>query len=156
MYLAHKAGLRVFATGGLGGVNPAHAGQPLDISADLTELASSPGRGWSVPGAQKSILDLAATLERLETDSVPVVGYGVDTFPAFYVRDSGLPLSVRGRHAGGAGSLCAAALGPGRSQRRPRPASRARTRALDQAEFAALQRTAEDEAEQGRRTPVRP
>ena len=88
MALAHRAGLRVFATGGVGGVHPAACGQQaFDVSADLYELARTP---MLVVCAAKSILDLAATLEVLETFAVPVVGYGTDTFPAFYLSDSGL------------------------------------------------------------------
>jgi pseudouridine-5'-phosphate glycosidase len=93
--LAHRAGLRVFATGGIGGVhpprNPGEASH--DVSADLEELARTPVA--VVCAGAKSILDLPATLERLESLGVPVVGMGVDTLPAFYVRDSGLPVSVR-------------------------------------------------------------
>ncbi len=144
LYLAHKAGLRVFATGGLGGVHPASPGRPLDVSADLTELARLPVA--VVCAGAKSILDLPATLERLETDSVPVVGYGIDTFPAFYVRDSGLPLSVRVDTPEEAAALCAAhwAL-DGASVVLAQPA--AQDSALDPAEFATAQRAAEDEAE---------
>jgi pseudouridylate synthase len=92
MYLAHQAGIRVFATGGIGG---AHRGidQPFDISADLIELARTPG--LVVCAGAKSILDLPRTLEILETLGVPVIGYRTDRFPAFYVRDSGLPVSAR-------------------------------------------------------------
>src|SRR5438874_2135409 len=92
--LAHLAGIRVFATGGIGGVHPAADGrQSFDVSADLYELARTPM--VVVCAGAKSILDLPATLEVLETLAVPVVGYGTDTFPAFYVRSIGLPVSVR-------------------------------------------------------------
>src|SRR5262249_5915967 len=95
-WLAHQAGLRVFATGGIGGVHPAPPGEAaagLDVSADLTELARTP---VAVVGAgAKTVLDLAATLEVLETNGVPVVGYGTDDFPAFYLTASGLPVSSR-------------------------------------------------------------
>jgi len=92
MYLAHRAGIRVFATGGIGGAHR-DAGQPFDISADLVELARTPV--LVVCAGAKSILDLPRTLEILETLAVPVVGYRTDRFPAFYVRDSGLPVSAR-------------------------------------------------------------
>lgn len=88
--IAHMAGLRVFATGGIGGV---HREPPYDISADLGQLAQTPV--IVVCAGAKAILDLPATLEVLETSSVPVVGYQTDTFPAFYSQSSGLPLSVR-------------------------------------------------------------
>ncbi|MBX9680777.1 MAG: pseudouridine-5'-phosphate glycosidase [Gemmataceae bacterium] len=90
MQIAHAAGIRVFATGGIGG---AHRGDPWDISADLTELARTPVA--VVCAGAKSILDLPRTLEILETHGVPVIGVGINTFPAFYVRSSGLPVSAR-------------------------------------------------------------
>jgi pseudouridine-5'-phosphate glycosidase len=92
MYLAHRAGIGVFATGGIGGAHR-DAGQPFDISADLVELARTPV--LVVCAGAKSILDLPRTLEILETLSVPVIGYQTDRFPAFYVRDSGLPVAAR-------------------------------------------------------------
>jgi pseudouridine-5'-phosphate glycosidase len=88
MLACKPAGLKVFATGGIGGV---HREAPFDISADLQALASIPM--IVVCAGAKAILDLPATLEYLETMSVPVVGYGVDEFPAFYSRDSGLDVS---------------------------------------------------------------
>lgn len=91
MLLAAQAGIRVFATGGFGG---AHRGeQAFDISADLTELARSPVA--VVCAGAKGILDLPRTLEILETLGVPVIGFGADEFPAFYVRSSGERVSVR-------------------------------------------------------------
>jgi pseudouridine-5'-phosphate glycosidase len=90
--LAHRAGIRVFATGGIGGAHRDPA-QPFDISADLGELARTPM--LVVCAGAKNILDLPRTLELLETLSVPVLGYRTDRFPAFYVRDSGLPVSAR-------------------------------------------------------------
>ncbi|MDH7488101.1 MAG: pseudouridine-5'-phosphate glycosidase [Anaerolineae bacterium] len=90
MHLAHGAGIRVFATGGIGGV---HRGQPFDVSADLPALARIPMA--IVCSGAKSILDLPLTLEWLETHGVPVVGYQTDRFPAFYCRDSGLPVDIR-------------------------------------------------------------
>jgi pseudouridine-5'-phosphate glycosidase len=93
LYLACKAGICLFATGGIGGVHPVSDGQALDISADLTELARTPVA--VVCAGAKSILDLAATLEVLETASVPVVGYRTSEFPAFYLRSSGLLVNSR-------------------------------------------------------------
>lgn len=88
--IAAWAGIRVFATGGIGGV---HRNAPFDVSNDLPTLASVPVA--VVCAGAKSILDLGATLEWLETRGVPVVGYGTDEFPAFYARQSGLPVDVR-------------------------------------------------------------
>lgn len=90
LFLASKAGIRLFATGGIGGVHPESDGQPFDVSADLTELARTPVA--VVCAGAKSILDLSATLEMLETYSVPVVGYRTPEFPAFYLSRSGLPV----------------------------------------------------------------
>ena len=90
IFLAEKAGIRVFATGGIGGV---HRQSDMDISADLPQLANTPL--IVVCAGAKAILDLAATLEYLETSGVPVVGYQTDEFPAFYSHTSGLPVSVR-------------------------------------------------------------
>jgi pseudouridine-5'-phosphate glycosidase len=87
--IAAWAGIEVFATGGIGGV---HRGAPFDVSNDLPTLASVPVA--VVCAGAKSILDLRATLEWLETAGVPVVGYGTDEFPAFYARQSGLPVDV--------------------------------------------------------------
>ena len=90
MRVAAMAGVRFLATGGIGGV---HRGHPEDQSADLEELARSPVAVFCA-GA-KIILDLRLTLERLESLSVPVLGYGIDEFPAFYSRRSGCPVSAR-------------------------------------------------------------
>jgi pseudouridylate synthase len=91
-HLAARAGIRVFATGGLGGVHRG-ARQSWDESADLTTLAST---GIVVVCAGvKSILDVGATLERLETLNVTVLGYGTDSFPGFYLTDSGHPVAWR-------------------------------------------------------------
>ena len=91
-YVAHLAGIRVFATGGLGGVHRG-ARDTWDESADLAALAAAPVT--VVCAGVKSILDPAATLERLESLSVPVLGYGTDALPGFYVRDAGLPVPWR-------------------------------------------------------------
>jgi pseudouridine-5'-phosphate glycosidase len=90
MFAAHRAGIKVFATGGIGGV---HEVETLDISTDLQALADTPM--IVVCAGAKAILDLPATLEYLETMAVPVVGYQTDEFPAFYSRCSGLPVSAR-------------------------------------------------------------
>ncbi len=90
MIVAHMAGIRVFATGGIGGV---HRGHPFDVSADLMELAQTPVA--VVCAGAKAILDLPLTLEVLETHGVPVIGYQCSEFPAFYTRSSGLSLDVR-------------------------------------------------------------
>jgi pseudouridine-5'-phosphate glycosidase len=87
MIVAHMAGIKVFATGGIGGV---HRGHPQDVSADLIELGRTPIT--VVCAGAKSILDLPLTLEVLETQGVPVLGYETDTLPAFYSRSSGLPV----------------------------------------------------------------
>src|SRR5205823_11597158 len=90
MRIAALAGIRFFATGGIGGV---HRGHPEDVSADLEELGRSPVAVFCA-GA-KIILDLRLTLERLESLGVPVLGYGCDEFPAFYSARSGCPVSAR-------------------------------------------------------------
>ena len=90
MFACKHAGIKVFATGGIGGV---HRDATFDISADLQALATIPM--VVVCAGAKAILDLPATLEYLETMSVPVVGLGTDEFPAFYSRESGLDVSVR-------------------------------------------------------------
>ncbi|MGH9712394.1 MAG: pseudouridine-5'-phosphate glycosidase [Candidatus Acidiferrales bacterium] len=92
MIIAAQAGIRVFATGGIGGVHRG-AQKTLDISADLSELARTPVA--VVCSGAKVILDLPRTLEALETLGVPVVGYGTSQFPAFYVQESGLALDSR-------------------------------------------------------------
>jgi len=92
MRIAAMAGIGVFATGGMGGVHRG-AGETFDVSADLTEMTRS--NVALVTAGAKAILDLALTLERLETDGVPVVGYGTGEFPAFYSRSSGLKVPMR-------------------------------------------------------------
>jgi pseudouridine-5'-phosphate glycosidase len=92
MRAAHVAGIAVFATGGIGGVHRG-AATTFDISSDIDELAATPVA--VVASGAKSILDLPATLELLETRRVPVVGYGVDELPAFYSVSSGLRLAHR-------------------------------------------------------------
>ncbi len=92
MIIAHMAGIRVFATGGIGGVHRG-AQQTFDISADLEELAHTPV--MVVCAGAKSILDLGLTLEYLETHGVPVIGYGTEELPAFYTRKSGFGVDYR-------------------------------------------------------------
>lgn len=93
--LAHAAGVEVFATGGLGGVHLPAGGSPTtwDVSADIGVLATTPM--LVVCSGVKSVLDIPATLEVLETWSVPVLGYRTDDFPAFYLRSSGHPVPWR-------------------------------------------------------------
>lgn len=90
MLAANMVGIRVFATGGIGGV---HRGNRLDVSSDLRALANM--YMVVVCSGAKAILDLPSTLEYLETMGVPVVGYKTDEFPAFYSRESGLKVSVQ-------------------------------------------------------------
>ncbi|MFN8433320.1 MAG: pseudouridine-5'-phosphate glycosidase [Anaerolineales bacterium] len=90
MLAANMSGIKVFATGGIGGV---HKESPFDISTDLKALAETPM--IVVCAGAKAILDLPATMEYLETMGVPVVGYKTDEFPAFYSRESGLKVSAR-------------------------------------------------------------
>ena len=92
MIIAHMAGIKVFATGGIGGVHRG-AETTMDISADLEELAHTPV--MVVCAGAKSILDLGLTLEYLETHGVPVIGYGTEELPAFYTRSSGFKVDYR-------------------------------------------------------------
>ena len=92
MIIAAMAGIRVFATGGIGGVHRG-AEVTMDISADLEELAQTPV--MVICAGAKSILDLGLTLEYLETKGVPVIGYGTDELPAFYTRKSGFGVDYR-------------------------------------------------------------
>jgi pseudouridine-5'-phosphate glycosidase len=107
MALAHAAGVRVFATGGIGGAHnrpgPSH---PLDLSADLVELARTPV--LVVCAGAKSLLDLPQTVELLETLGVPVLGYRTDEFPAFYTHGGGGPVSGRVESAAEAAAVFAA------------------------------------------------
>src|SRR5437588_730823 len=91
IWIAHRAGIRVLATGGIGGV---HRGSLPDVSADLPELARTPM--IVVCSGAKIVLELPATREWLETYGVTVVGYGCDEMPAFYSRESGLLVDARG------------------------------------------------------------
>jgi pseudouridylate synthase len=104
MIVAHRAGIRVFGTGGIGGV---HRGAPFDVSADLLELGRTPIA--VVCAGPKAILDLPLTLEVLETHGVPVVGLATDTLPGFYTRSTGLPIDVRVETPREAAAIIAAA-----------------------------------------------
>lgn len=104
MIVAHAAGIRVFATGGIGGV---HRGAPFDVSADLIELGRTPVA--VVCAGAKAILDLPLTAEVLETQGVPIVGLGTDTLPAFYSRSCGLPVDVNVATPADAAAIVAAA-----------------------------------------------
>ena len=92
MMIAHRAGIKIFATGGIGGVHRG-AETTMDISADLEELAHTPV--MVICAGAKSILDLGLTLEYLETKGVPVLGYGTAELPAFYTRKSGFSVDYR-------------------------------------------------------------
>jgi len=92
MIIAHMAGIKIFATGGIGGVHRG-AETTMDISADLEELGQTPV--MVVCAGAKSILDLGLTLEYLETKGVPVIGYGTNELPAFYTRTSGFGVDYR-------------------------------------------------------------
>ncbi len=92
MIIAHMAGIKIFATGGIGGVHRG-AETTMDISADLEELGQTPV--MVVCAGAKSILDLGLTLEYLETKGVPVIGYGTKELPAFYTRQSGFSVDYR-------------------------------------------------------------
>ena len=92
MIIAHMAGIKIFATGGIGGVHRG-AETTMDISADLEELGQTPV--MVVCAGAKSILDLGLTLEYLETKGVPVIGFGTKELPAFYTRQSGFSVDYR-------------------------------------------------------------
>ena len=92
MIIAAMAGIKVFATGGIGGVHRG-AETPMDISADLEELAMTPV--MVICAGAKSILDLGLTLEYLETKGVPIIGFGTEELPAFYTRKSGFKVDYR-------------------------------------------------------------
>ena len=107
MFCARLAGIKMFATGGIGGVHRG-ASSTFDVSADLYELARTPVA--VVCSGAKSILDVPATLEMLESLGVPVVALGTDRFPAFHIRDSGLPAPHWVRDAAEAARVAAAVI----------------------------------------------
>ncbi|MGR0321179.1 pseudouridine-5'-phosphate glycosidase [Agromyces sp. ZXT2-3] len=104
-WLAHRAGIRVFSTGGLGGVHRG-AAETFDESADLPMLAVTPIT--LVSAGVKSILDIGATLERMETLGIPVLGYRTERYPGFYVSDSGFPVPARVESAAEAAAVARA------------------------------------------------
>ncbi|RXZ72127.1 pseudouridine-5'-phosphate glycosidase [Agromyces albus] len=104
-FLAHATGIRVMSTGGLGGVHRG-ASETFDESADLGTLARTPIT--LVSAGVKSILDIGATLERLETLNIPVVGYRTNRYPGFYIADSGFPIDYRIESPADAAALAAA------------------------------------------------
>jgi pseudouridine-5'-phosphate glycosidase len=147
MRIANFAGLSALATGGIGGVHPAAGWTSFDISADLIELGRTPMA--VVCAGAKSILDLAATLEVLETHGVPVLGYQCDTFAAFYLRSSGLPVTQRVDTPAGAAACIASHWevgGAGVVVAQPLPEEDA----LPPDEFDQLLRQAEDMARKER------
>lgn len=135
MLIAHAAGIKLFATGGIGGV---HRGVSGDVSADLPELARTPVA--VVCSGAKSILDLARTLEWLETAGVPVLGWQTDEFPAFFAATSGLPVSARLEDAASAAAVIeahwSAGLGSGLMIAVPCPAPEAVPQRLVEAALA--------------------
>ncbi len=142
MFLAHRAGIHLFATGGIGGAHRP-MGSAWDVSADLQELSRTPVA--VVCAGAKSILDIPRTLEILETHGVPVVGYGTDEFPAFYLRSSREPLGMRVDSAEEAARLLTAhwsLQGAGLVLAQPVAADLA----LDTAEWDRLLRQAEKQA----------
>lgn len=150
--IASLAGVRVMATGGIGGVHRELPGQPptswvRDESADLLELANA--AMVVVCAGAKSILDLPATWERLDTLGIPVVGVGTQEFPAFFAASSGIQLGVSVETAEEAAAIAAAHFALGRRQSvlvvQPPPANVALdARAVENAVDAALQRAVRD------------
>jgi pseudouridylate synthase len=145
MIAAHLAGIQIFATGGIGGV---HRGHPFDVSADLAELGRTPVT--VVCSGAKSILDLPATLEVLETEGVTVLGYGTDELPAFYTRSSGLRIDQRVNSPQEAAAVIAArgALQYQSGMLVAAPVPEAEALPFDEAEAAIVQATREAD-EQG-------
>lgn len=144
MIVAHLAGIKVFSTGGIGGV---HRGHPFDVSADLIELGRTPVA--VVCSGAKSILDLPLTMEVLETQGVPVIGYGTDTLPAFYSRSSGLPVDARVENAIQAAQVISASrrLGMGHGVLIAVPVPEGMEMPTEAAELAIEQATAEAEVQ---------
>lgn len=144
MIVAHWAGIKVFSTGGIGGV---HRGHPFDVSADLIELGRTSVA--VVCSGAKSILDLPLTLEVLETQGVPVIGYGTDTLPAFYSRSSGLSVDARVENAAQAAQIISAShrLGMGHGVLITVPVPEGMEMPAESAELAIEQATAEAEVQ---------
>jgi pseudouridylate synthase len=145
MIIADLAGIGLFATGGIGGV---HRGHPFDVSADLMELGRTPVT--VVCSGAKSILDLPATLEVLETQGVTILGYGTDELPAFYARGSGLPIDQRVESAEAVARIIQArgALNYSSGMLVAVPVPEAEAMPFDEAEAAIVQATREAD-EQG-------
>lgn len=150
MIVAHLAGIGIFATGGIGGV---HRGHPFDVSADLMELGRTPVT--VVCSGAKSILDLPATLEVLETQGVTILGYETDDLPAFYARSSGLPVDQRVESPKEVAQIIQArrALNYDSAMLVVAPVPEAEAMPFDEAETAIVQATREAE-EQGIHGPV--
>ena len=147
MIAARLAGIRVFATGGVGGVHRG-AAQSFDVSADLQELSRTPVA--VVCAGAKSILDIGLTLEVLETLGVPVLGYRTAEFPAFYVRESGFGVDTRCDTPAEVAAICTAAwelgLGGGVLVANPIPAGMA----MEKAEIdSAIDRAVREAAARG-------
>jgi pseudouridylate synthase len=153
MIIAAMAGIRVFATGGIGGVHRG-AAQTFDISADLQELARTPVA--VVCAGAKSILDLALTLEYLETHGVPVVGYRTAQLPAFFTQDSGFAVDYRLDAASDIARLLqikwAMGLGGGVVIANPIPAAHAMPRAVIDAAIAQALSDAQAQGISGKQT----
>lgn len=150
MIIAHQAGIGLFATGGIGGV---HRGHPFDVSADLMELGRTPVT--VVCSGAKSILDLPATLEVLETQGVTILGYGTGELPAFYARSSGLPIDQRVESAEAVAQIIQArgALNYSSGMLVTVPVPEGEAMPFDEAEAAIVQATREAD-EQGIYGPV--
>jgi pseudouridine-5'-phosphate glycosidase len=153
MIIAAMAGIRVFATGGIGGVHRG-AAQTFDISADLQELARTPVA--VVCAGAKSILDLGLTLEYLETHGVPVVGYRTAQLPAFFTQDSGFAVDYRLDAASDIARLLqikwAMGLGGGVVIANPIPAAHAMPRAVIDAAIAQALSDAQAQGISGKQT----
>ena len=153
MIIAAMAGIRVFATGGIGGVHRG-AAQTFDISADLQELARTPVA--VVCAGAKSILDLGLTLEYLETHGVPVLGYRTEQLPAFFTQDSGFTVDYRLDDAGDIARLLqtkwAMGLGGGVVIANPIPTAHAMPRAVIDAAIAQALSDAQAQGISGKQT----
>ena len=153
MIIATMAGIRVFATGGIGGVHRG-AAQTFDISADLQELARTPVA--VVCAGAKSILDLGLTLEYLETHGVPVLGYRTEQLPAFFTQDSGFAVDYRLDDAGDIARLLqtkwAMGLGGGVVIANPIPTAHAMPRAVIDAAIAQALSDAQAQGISGKQT----
>ena len=161
--IASSVGIRVFATGGIGGVHRrlpaeagAHATAPVDESADLLELAATPM--VVVCAGAKSILDLPATWERLETLGIPVVGVGTGEFPGFYAANTGIRLDVSVDTAAEVARIAEAHFALGRRQavlvvQPPPPGSELDGEEVEQAVSAALERAGREGIRGGQVTP---